>query len=125
MPLAFVGLLVAFVVVDRDVSDSAAEGGSLADDGDEGDAAALSAMLMSVAEAGLLAAEAEAASSVLLVSFETGDSAGERMLSVEGRGVERCSTLISYLACSRDFEPGNVMLLAKFCMKASLELEPP
>merc|ERR1719458_2176712 len=47
------------------------------------------------------------------------------MLSVEGRGVERCSTLISYLACSRDFEPGHVMLLAKFCMKASLEQEPP
>ena len=120
--MAFVGLPVAFVVVERDVSDSAVEVGCLVEDGDEGDAAALSAMLISVSELGLLAA---AASSVLPVSFETGDSTGERMLSVEGRGDERCSTLISYLACSRDFEPGNVMLLAKFCMKASLELEPP
>lgn len=118
--MAFVGLPVAFVVVDRDVSDSAAEGGSLVDDGDEGDAAGLVAMLISVAELGLLAA-----SSVLLVSFDTGDSTGESMLSAEGRGDERCSTLISYLACSLDLEPGNVMLLAKFCMNASLELEPP
>ena len=119
MPFAFVGLLV----VDRDVSDSAADvGGSLVEDGDEGDLDELSAMLISVAEVGLVAAEA--ASSDLLVSFETGDSTGERMLSAEGRGDDRCSTLISYLACSRDFEPGNVMLRAKFCMNANLELEP-
>ena len=120
MALALVGLLV----VDRDVSDSSPIVASLVDDGDEGDLAALSAMLTSVeTEAAFL--PAELALSVLLASLETGDSAGERMLSAEGRGEERCSTLISYLAASRDFEPGNVMLRAKFCMNASLEPGPP
>jgi hypothetical protein len=54
-------------------------------------------------------------------------STGEMILSVEGLGDDRCSTRISYLAGPSlvlGMAEGNVMLRARFCMKARRLFDP-